>query len=615
VASAVLEPPSALDVAGGQVRVGEPAFVGGRLHWISTPPDGSGGSVLVSGAVGSAPRLESPLDVALRSRLYLYGAGAWCATPVGLVGIESRTQQLGRVSPHGFEPLGSKAAPHDALGDPTPVPGSTWVVLAAEHPAAPRTWCGLAAVNVETGVRASLLVADGRCAEPQVSADGSRVAWLEWPFGSMPWDAAVLRVAALDVTGGSISCGTPRRVDGGRGASAGQPTWRPDGSLVYVTEAAGFWQPWVCDDGGAVRRLSGRRAEFQRPRWHTCRWFAALESEGSLACALADSDGEHVGILSDDGGLEVLDQPCVRVDGIAAGDGVLGWVGATTTAQGAVATWPAAEVTAGAGRVGWVVDPAPASGAPTPERFEFRADGVELDGVVWGATRPSQVGPTPLVIWVHPGPTGAVDRSYAPVVHLLSAHGLAVAAIDTSGSTAHGRVHRERLLGRFGELDVAECAAAADHLVATGIADRSALFIRGTSAGGTTALLSLESGHFRGAVAWYPASKFVDDDEGFEAGYLTALLGPGGEDRSPLVRAPFLRGSVLVVQGTDDPIVTPEETAMLLDALRANLALDVDYVPVEGEGHGFRTTGGRAAALDAELAFYLRVSSAARADA
>ena len=167
MASALVEPPrSALDVAGGQVRVGEPAFVGGRLHWISTPPDGSGGSVLLSGSAGSAPRLESPPDVALRSSLYLYGAGAWCATPVGVVGIESRTQQLGRVSPHAFEPVGPIPAPHDALGDPTSVPGSTWVVLAAELQAAPGTRCGLVAVDVETGERASL---HGQVPRPMMS--------------------------------------------------------------------------------------------------------------------------------------------------------------------------------------------------------------------------------------------------------------------------------------------------------------------------------------------------------------------------------------------------------------------------------------------------------------
>jgi dipeptidyl aminopeptidase/acylaminoacyl peptidase len=355
-----------------------------------------------------------------------------------------------------------------------------------------------------------------------------------------------------------------------------------------------------------VRRLCGRHAEFQRPRWLTCRWLAALGRDGALACAYADARGEHVGVLDPDGALEVLDQPCVRVDGVAADDAQLGWVGATTRAQGTVCIAPARAEAQGAGTrcVTISAPPAPPGAAPAPERFTFCADGVELDGVLWRA-RGAPEEPAPLAVWVHPGPTGAVDRSYAPIVHLLVANGIAVAAVDTSGSTAHGRAHRERLLGRFGSLDVAECAAAARHLVDAGIANPAALFIRGTSAGGTTALLALERGVFRGAVAWYPASSFDDAATGFEAGYLAALVGPHGSDRSPLARAAHLRGSVLVIQGEDDPVVTPAETAVLLAALRGALD-DVAFVAVPGEGHGFRTTQGRATALSAELDFYLR---------
>jgi dipeptidyl aminopeptidase/acylaminoacyl peptidase len=610
----VTRAPSALELAGAAVRVGEPGYVDGRLHWLSTPPDGTGGSILYSGAPGTAPVAVSPSSIPVRSRLYQYGAGAWCATPLGLVGIESRTQQLGRLSSSAFTPLGATPGDADTLGDPVGVPGTSWILAVAEWgPGASSR--GLVAIDVDCGERVVLAQVPGRCAEPQVAPDARAVAWIEWPDGAMPWDAAELRVAALDVTADAIALVASRRVDGGRGASVGSPTWRPDGSLAYVGEAAGWWQPWVCDDGGVVRRLSARRAEFQRPRWLTCRWLAPLGDDGALACAFADGDGEHVGVLDADGALHELDQPCVRVDGLAASSDALGWVGATTRGQGAVcaATWDASN---GSSALRFVVEPAQPLGAPAPvpESFSFVAGDGDVDGVLW---RPSSrtgapVGPVPLVVSVHPGPTGAVDRSYAPIVHLLTAHGLAVGALDVSGSTAHGRAHRERLHGRFGELDVTECVAAARHLVEAGVADRGACFIRGTSAGGTIALLALEHATFLGAVAWYPASSFEDDEEGFEAGYLTTLVGSDVTTRSPLARAARLRGAVLVVQGADDPIVAPAATVALRDALEA-AGVEVTYVEVEGEGHGFRTTVGRAQALDAELDFYLRHVSARRA--
>jgi dipeptidyl aminopeptidase/acylaminoacyl peptidase len=190
---------------------------------------------------------------------------------------------------------------------------------------------------------------------------------------------------------------------------------------------------------------------------------------------------------------------------------------------------------------------------------------------------------------------------------LLCAHGLAVASLDFSGSTAHGRAHRQRLDGRFGVLDVDECTAALHELVARGTAPPHAAFARGTSSGGTTALLALCASELRGAVAWYPASSFTDDpgDMGMEAGYLATLRGAAGEERSPMARAGALRGDVLLVQGSEDPIVPLHSTEALAGAL-LDAGLGVDLVVLPGEGHGLRSPGARSTALGAELDFYLR---------
>jgi dipeptidyl aminopeptidase/acylaminoacyl peptidase len=324
--------------------------------------------------------------------------------------------------------------------------------------------------------------------------------------------------------------------------------------------------------------------------------------------------------MEPDGTLSVIAQPSVRVDGIAADDSSIAWVGATTQAQGAVFLMVSTARSVSSPMPAWVVTDAPRSQrttttdvAPEPVAFGFGHDGVALDGVRW-APRDDRLrdagSPGPLVVAVHPGPTGASDHSYSPFVHLMCANGFAVASVDYSGSTSHGREHRERLNGRYGQLDVAECTAAARHLIDAGLADPSAVFIRGTSAGGTTALLALCGGVFAGAAAWYPASRFDEDDDaasGLEAGYLSTLLGPEGASRSPLSRAASMTGSVLVVQGADDEVVDPQDTAELVAVLRSHLD-DVTAVVVPNEGHGFRTAEGRALALAAELDFYRRLT-------
>ncbi|HUD70140.1 MAG TPA: prolyl oligopeptidase family serine peptidase [Acidimicrobiales bacterium] len=606
------------DVAGATVRVGEPGLVGGRLVWLVTPPSSSGNAFLVSGAPGEPVRRESPDDRSVRSRLYGYGAASWCATPLGLVGIESRTQQLCRLAPDRLDPVGAPAptGAEERLGDPASVPGTSWVVCVRERVAPTGARVALVAIDVATGESVELLGVEGLAAEPAIDVAARSVAWLSWAAGTMPWDDAALCVARLDLDGGRPALRAPRRLDGGRACSAGQPTWLSDGSLAYVTEGAGSWQPWRCDRDGVVRRLSSARVEFQRPRWTTCRWLAASGADSSLVCAYADADGEHVATIDADGGLQVIVQPCVRVDGIAADASSIAWVGATTQSQGAVFLAERADCSTLHVMPAWHAASAsaathPVTGAPEPESFVFVHDEVELAGVRWAPTRHDSTGPPPpLVVAVHPGPTGASDRSYSPLVHLLCANGFAVASVDYSGSTAHGRRHRDRLLGRYGELDVAECTAAAVHLVDAGLADDRAMFIRGTSSGGTTALLALCGDVFAGAVAWYPASRFEDDDHGelgFESGYLAALLGEAGALRSPLWRAGAMAGSVLVVQGADDDVIDPADTARLVARLREHLD-DVTSVVVPGEGHGFRTAAGRALALGHELGFYRRLT-------
>ena len=598
---------TAADVAGAAVRVGEPGIVDARIYWVETPPSAHGVALLVSCEPGGQLREESSAAMSVRSRLYHNGAGSWCSTPLGLLGIDGATQSVGLMTATTFEPVAesSGGTGWTAAGDPVAVPGTTWVVVVVDARSMDQR--RLLALDVATGSRHVLHGTDGFLGEPAVSRDGTEIAWVQWPPRSMPWDAAELWAASIHHVAGGPDLRGSRRVDGGALASCGQPTWLVDGSLAFVSEAAGYWQPWTVDAGGVVRRLSSRRAEFQRPRWTTCRWLAPLGDDGAMLCAFAEGGREHVGVLGADGELEVLDQPCVRVDGLAARDDLAAWVGATPTTQGVVlGARPMSDERLDT-PVAIRMPRAPARAMSVPEGFAFTHEGVTLEGAYWA---PGAAGPPstpPLVVSVHPGPTGAVDVSYAPLVDLLTSSGFAVAALDVSGSTGHGRAHRERLRGRFCELDVAEVTAAAVHLIATGRARADATFVRGTSAGGTAALLALCSGVFRGSVSWYPASRFDDDDVGFEEGYLAALLGSGGDSRAPARHASAMRGAVLIVQGAEDPVVDPLETAALVEALRAAID-DVTFVEVPGEGHGFRTAPARALALEAELAFYRRLT-------
>ena len=64
-----------------------------------------------------------------------------------------------------------------------------------------------------------------------------------------------------------------------------------------------------------------------------------------------------------------------------------------------------------------------------------------------------------------------------------------------------------------------------------------------------------------------------------------------------------LVGKVLLLQGSDDPIVPLDQAERFAAELRAAGA-GCDLLVFPGEGHGFRAAATIEAALDAELGFY-----------
>ena len=98
----------------------------------------------------------------------------------------------------------------------------------------------------------------------------------------------------------------------------------------------------------------------------------------------------------------------------------------------------------------------------------------------------------------------------------------------------------------------------------------------------------------------------------FEARYCDWLVGPlpdAGDEydrRSPRWAVDRVRGAVLLLQGTEDPIVPPEQAATMAAALRAR-GLRCELLTFEGEGHGFRQAATIEQCLRAEHRFYLDV--------
>lgn len=463
------------------------------------------------------------------------------------------------------------------------------------------------------------------------------------------------------------------------GVSVGPPAWCGRRRLVFACDAGGWWQPWSWTPEGGAGRRCGLDVDFHAPDWALGQSLMAWLGGERLGCRWTEGGRDHLGVLDlATGAIERLEQPCVTVSAVCSHDGNLAWLGRTHD-SGTAAWWSEATPSPGPARLlGAVRRPAgataPGSSAgvgagvatwsrlvPSPLRpedvsvgrpfsFEGRpvggrgaqgaADspvegasvegrsvaGVEdarrrtVHGLLYlprlgdvqgpGGTRP------PLIVQCHGGPTGSAEAGLDVVVQFFTTRGYAVAAVDYAGSSGHGRAFREALRGQWGVADVDDCVDAAGELVRRGLVDRARLAVRGSSAGGFTALNALvRSDVFAAAASWYGVTDLLAlsaTTHDFESHYNDWLVGelPAAEAtyrrRSPRYRVDDLHGAVLLLQGLEDPVVPAEQAEAMAAALRQR-GMRCEHRVFAGESHGFRSAGTVAACLEAEHAFYLEV--------
>ena len=77
-------------------------------------------------------------------------------------------------------------------------------------------------------------------------------------------------------------------------------------------------------------------------------------------------------------------------------------------------------------------------------------------------------------------------------------------------------------------------------------------------------------------------------------------------ERSPIHHVDRFDRPLIVLQGSEDAIVPPNQSEKIVDALR-DRGVPVAYLLFEGEQHGFRRAENIRRALDAELSFYAQV--------
>ena len=626
-------PWTAAEVAAARISRSGLAVAGDTVYWCESRPGESGRQVVVGSRNRGRPMDLSPPGVSVRSRVHEYGGGAAAIAGSTLYYVDQADQRWYR---RPLEPNAGAPVPlttegesgHRRYADGRVTPSGRWLISVEELLLDGATSHALVAVATDGSRRVEILdESSDFVAAPRISPDGSRLAWTSWDHPSMPWDRSELRVASVEETADTVTLRSTATVAGGPRRSVGQPRWCADGALVFVDDTSGWWLPTRLAPGESEPvALVHLEAEFHAPDWVLGQSTIAELPGGALLCRVHRSGSDSLVRLDpgrrgpDASGwvLTTVEQPCLSIAGVAAaGDGARAYLLGTTSSEAhavlelsLVATAPSRRISAASGRPH---DPAELS---VSKPFVAGSGPASVPGQFFAPRSPGVESrrPPPLVVFCHGGPTGSFDPGFDPVVQFFASRGLAVAGVDYRGSSGYGRAYRERLAGEWGVADVDDCATFALALAGDGLVDGDRMAIRGTSAGGLTALGALvRTDLFRGAASWYGVTdleSLAADTHDFESHYLDGLVGqwPAArtryEERSPIHHADHISGEVLLLQGADDPVVPPDQSVRFAEALRAH-GVECRLVVFERESHGFRSAATIEAALSEELEFYL----------
>lgn len=546
----------------------------------------------------------TPEGFSVRSRVYEYGGGSFCLGDGVVLFVNESDQQIYRQPLHGGLP---QRISHDSDSRYADLHWQAGLLLAVEEQHGAQVLHRLVAFI--DGQRQVLAEGADFYAAPTLSDDAERLAWVEWSRPAQPWTATRLMSCQRDAEG---HWQAPRCVAGAELPQAlQQPRFDAAGRLLCLSDLDGFWQPWgECD--GRWQSLPALAADHAAAPWQLggCTWLP-LPDEGFLATWFEAGFG-HLGVQRmghvaqrfavDYSRFRSLALDEQHLYAIAASPSQLPCVLRIAREDGALT------VLAGGG------SPLPVERISQPQPLTYASGESTAHGFLYPASL--EQGPSPLLVFVHGGPTSACYPVLDPRIQFWTQRGFAVVDLNYRGSTGYGRAYRQALHLRWGDSDVEDACAAVAHLAERGIIDPTQAFIRGGSSGGYTTLCALAfSKVFRGGASWYGVSDPLAlgrVTHKFEGDYLDWLIGDPHADaeryrqRTPLLHASAITAPVVFFQGELDAVVVPQQTRSMLDALRDN-GIDAEGHFYAGERHGLRQAANLAHALEAELRFYRRI--------
>lgn len=451
---------------------------------------------------------------------------------------------------------------------------------------------------------------------PNISPDGNQLALLAWDLPFMPWQRRKLYLYHRNQEGTFVLS----QVIGEEEEAISEPRFSPKGVLHFISDRSGYANLYRYKDS-KIESIAPSEKELSLPSWIfglKTYGFLDIAGEERIACQFLQEGRAFLGSLDPKTGTILpYELPFENYAFLEVAKNTI-----YCLAEGSKQFESMIRIDHQK-RVSYVLSPPKKQSSKDVSLGEILAfptrDGQKAYGVFYPPKHPKYTGnpreKPPLLVKVHSGPTSLHLGVFSHETQFWTSQGFAYLAVNYRGSTGFGKAYRDKLNGRFGEIDVEDCVDGALHLAHLGYVHPEKMAIRGGSSGGYTALVAASKGVFLGAVSYYGISNLEEllrRTHKFEKGYNETLIGPYPEKRSlyqkrsPIYQVDEISSAVLLLHGENDPIVPKSQSETLYKELKrrgkqAYLAIFPD------EGHGFRSPITKQKAWELERYFYQKI--------
>ncbi len=200
----------------------------------------------------------------------------------------------------------------------------------------------------------------------------------------------------------------------------------------------------------------------------------------------------------------------------------------------------------------------------------------------------------PVIVYVYGGPhaqlvTNSWQGGASLFLYYMAQEGYVIFTLDNRGSAHRGRDFEQALHANMGTIEVEDQARGVEYLKSLSFIDKERIGVNGWSYGGfmTISLMLKEADDFKVGVCGGPVTdwkyyeimygeRYMDSPESNPAGY---------EEASLLNHADKLKGDLLIIHGTFDPVVVWQHSLTLINKFIKE-GIQVDYFVYPGHGHG-----------------------------